>query len=243
MVANVARSLVLLLSSLIYTTWAAVDSQLTGTWTSKSRQVVTGSGFYDPAADELKEPPLTGISYSFSDDGYYEEAYYRAISEPSQPECAKGILQWQHGSYSLQPNGSLVLKPIAADGRQLLSDPCAGRTSMYSRYNQTETFKARAFSYRVYTDKFHGVLRLDLEQLDGLPIQPLYILYNPPEMLPTSSLNATDSKKSKRDIILDDTTGRNTLLRHIEPVIRDGSSWWWFGVIMTSVGGLTLVFS
>ena len=26
------------------------------------------------------EPELTGISYSFTDDGHYEEAYYRAIS-------------------------------------------------------------------------------------------------------------------------------------------------------------------
>ena len=29
------------------------------------------------------EPNLTGISYSFTDDGYYEEAYYRAISNRS----------------------------------------------------------------------------------------------------------------------------------------------------------------
>ena len=36
-------------------------------------------GFYDPVADRLIEPELTGISYSFTDDGYYEEAYYRAI--------------------------------------------------------------------------------------------------------------------------------------------------------------------
>ena len=26
------------------------------------------------------EPTLTGFSYSFTDDGHYEEAYYRAIS-------------------------------------------------------------------------------------------------------------------------------------------------------------------
>lgn len=35
--------------------------------------------FYDPVADIFQEPPLTGISYSFTDDGHYEEAYYRAI--------------------------------------------------------------------------------------------------------------------------------------------------------------------
>lgn len=28
----------------------------------------------------MHEPDLTGISYSFTDDGHFEEAYYRAIS-------------------------------------------------------------------------------------------------------------------------------------------------------------------
>ena len=81
-------------------------SDLEGTWTTKSRQVVTGpvcfapcclpcsvkqhcrvanhllytQGFYDPINDKFLEPNLTGISYSFSADGHYEEAYYRAIA-------------------------------------------------------------------------------------------------------------------------------------------------------------------
>lgn len=37
------QSLILLFSSLIWTTQALVDTKLTGTWSSKSRQVVTGS--------------------------------------------------------------------------------------------------------------------------------------------------------------------------------------------------------
>lgn len=37
-------------------------------------------GFFDPVSDTLIEPSLTGISYSFTGDGHYEEAYYRAIS-------------------------------------------------------------------------------------------------------------------------------------------------------------------
>lgn len=36
--------------------------------------------FYDPVKDRLKEPSNTGVSYSFTEDGYYEEAYYRAVS-------------------------------------------------------------------------------------------------------------------------------------------------------------------
>ena len=92
---------------------ANTDPQLTGTWTTKSRSVITGpvsaalflamldvhprfstrvaihtrteqdlrkQGFYDPVNERIFEPALTGFSYSFTDDGHYEEAYYRAIS-------------------------------------------------------------------------------------------------------------------------------------------------------------------
>ena len=37
-------------------------------------------GFYDPVNEKMFEPSLTGFSYSFTADGFYEEAYYRAIS-------------------------------------------------------------------------------------------------------------------------------------------------------------------
>lgn len=38
-------------------------------------------GFYNPTSDQFVEPSHPGISYSFTDDGYYEEAYYRAIAD------------------------------------------------------------------------------------------------------------------------------------------------------------------
>ena len=59
---------------------AAIDPSLVGTWTTGSRTVFTGPGFYDPVNDVMKEPSLPGISYSFTSDGFYEEAYYRAIA-------------------------------------------------------------------------------------------------------------------------------------------------------------------
>lgn len=37
-------------------------------------------GFYDPVNEKMIEPALTGISYSFTDDGFFEEAYYRSVS-------------------------------------------------------------------------------------------------------------------------------------------------------------------
>ena len=51
----------------------------------KTARLIDGlQGFYNPVADRLIEPELTGISYSFTIDGHYEEAYYRAIPNRRQ---------------------------------------------------------------------------------------------------------------------------------------------------------------
>ncbi|OXV07640.1 hypothetical protein Egran_04596, partial [Elaphomyces granulatus] len=220
-------------------------------------------GFYDPINDRFKEPSLTGISYSFTDDGFYEEAYYRALSNPTNPQCPEGLMQWQHGTYSKESNGSLVLTPFAVDGRQLLSSPCSGDYSVYSRYNQTEVFRVGVFfsravdvtslthfvlqSYRVYNDPFHHVLRLDLYQWDGTPVNTLYLIYKPPEMLPTTTINpihkATATGRTKRNT--DDATieplNKNVLLKRADPM--NPANLWWIGLIMTSLGGIALFFS
>ena len=41
---------------------------------------IAQQAFYDPVNERMFEPDLTGFSYSFTDDGHYEEAYYRAIA-------------------------------------------------------------------------------------------------------------------------------------------------------------------
>ena len=38
------------------------------------------------------EPTLTGFSYSFTDDGHYEEAYYRAISNRGSLNFTAGLI-------------------------------------------------------------------------------------------------------------------------------------------------------
>ncbi|KAI9877807.1 MAG: Reversal of tor2 lethality [Pleopsidium flavum] len=69
-----------IIAALVSTITAQFDPRLTGTWSTKSNKVFTGPGFYDPVKEKMIEPALTGISYSFTDDGHFEEAYYRAIS-------------------------------------------------------------------------------------------------------------------------------------------------------------------
>lgn len=146
-----------------------VDGALVGTWTTKSKAVLTGPGFYNPVTDMLTEPNHPGISYSFTEDGHYEEAYYRAISNrkmrtgggrdgttnadnntATQPACPSAILQWQHGTYTLEANGSLILTPFAVDGRQVMSSPCSYDQSVYTRYHNTELLKVCAPIWTVH---------------------------------------------------------------------------------------------
>ncbi|KAK3697974.1 Reversal of tor2 lethality [Vermiconidia calcicola] len=224
-------------------------TDLIGTWASKSKSVVTGPGFYDPLNDELLEPDLTGISYSFTADGHYEEAYYRAISNPTDPACPSGIMQWQHGSWIFNANGSLSLTPIEVDGRQLTSEPCNYDSSLYIRYNQTELFK----QYSVYTDEYHNVPRLDLYMFDGTPMQPLYLVFSPPQMLPTTTLNPMTSasatagaqKLKKRSSGFGAEVPLNwkaSLEANQEAgkVVQtiNADRLWWVGLGMTGIGGL-----
>ncbi|GAB7339817.1 hypothetical protein MBLNU457_6360t1 [Dothideomycetes sp. NU457] len=222
---------------------------LIGTWSTKSNQTLTGPGFFNPVSDTLIEPSLTGISYSFTGDGYYEEAYYRAISNPQNPNCPSGIMQWQHGSFYMNTAGELILTPIAVDGRQLLSTPCDQQYSIYTRYNQSEVMQR----YSVYTDPYHNVPRLDLYKFDGSPMNPMYLAYSPPLMLPTTTLNptatptATSKSKVKRG--LNQGMAADGLNQGV-PInwkMAKGSyahealnpdRWWWIGLTMTGVGGL-----
>ncbi|KAK5163205.1 Reversal of tor2 lethality [Saxophila tyrrhenica] len=231
-------------------------TDLVGTWSSKSRSVLTGPGFYDPLNDNLLEPDHTGISYSFTSDGYFEEAYYRANANPTAPDCPSAIMQWQHGSWTFNADGSLKLEPLAVDGRQLTSQPCNSDNSIYLRYNQTETFER----YSVYTDPFHNIPRLDLFQFDGSPLMPLYLIYSPPQMLPTTTLNpivsataASNKKRSEGEGSKHEKRGgdfanevpinwKSKLEARPEGVgmvkAINAEKLWWVGLGMTGLGGL-----
>ncbi|PKY04419.1 hypothetical protein P168DRAFT_327373 [Aspergillus campestris IBT 28561] len=209
-------------------------AHLVGTWTTKSRKVITGPGFYDPINDELLEPDLPGISYSFTDDGHYETAYYRAIANPQDPSCPKGILQWQHGTFTMDKSGALHLTPFAVDGRQLLSDPCSSDHGEYTRYNQTEKFN----SFKVAVDPYHKIQRLDLKSFDDSPMHPMYLVYRPPEMLPPMTLKAVG--KRKRDVLRDGVSSPSLLT---QGNLIDPNRWLWFGVFASALGGIALIYS
>lgn len=238
-------SILSLITTHVFAQDSISDPKIVGTWTTKSFKTFTGPGFYNPVDDRFIEPELTGISYSFTADGFYEEAWYRAISNPTTPSCPSGLLQWQHGSYTIHANKSITLTPIAVDGRQLTSTPCRYDNSIYTRYHQPGFMK----EYTIETDKFHNIPRLNLFQFDGSPQQPLYQAYTPPQMLPTQTLNPTAAPsatgKAKRDneqifIHNDAPLNKNAIV--IPKELIDAEQVWWAGIGLVVIGSAMYMF-
>lgn len=143
-------------------------------------------------------------------------------------------------------NGSILLQPIEVDGRQLLSTPCQYDNSVYERYYQPELIK----TYEYEVDKFHNVPRLNLFQFDGSPQQPLYLAYNPPQMLPTQTLNptaaaasATGKTKRGEQVFLqsDEPMNKGAIIHPKEPINADRV--WWAGIGLVAVGSALFTFS
>lgn len=173
-------------------------------------------------------------------------------------------MQWQHGGWVMNANGSLSLTPIPVDGRQLLSKPCDYEKGIYTRYNQSELFKVRAYfksqeplkeytliaqpqQYEVLTDPYHGIPRLNLYEFDGTPMQPMYLVYSPPEMLPTTTLNpttasATATGKSKRGLSQEAPINWKLNFEQKQAVdmahMINADRLWWIGLAFTGIGGL-----
>lgn len=159
-------------------------------------------------------------------------------------------MQWQHGTYTLPGNGSILLNPISVDGRQLLSSPCTYDTAVYTRYDQPELIK----QYDTETDDFHNVPRLNLFRFNGEREQPLYLAYKPPQMLPTQTLNPTASQgeptsRVKRSEEREEherwtrkmVKGEGFEREHVEglvvrPMRWDPDRWWWAGFGCIAVG-------
>ncbi|KAK4701148.1 hypothetical protein P7C70_g5092, partial [Phenoliferia sp. Uapishka_3] len=133
-------------------------------------------------------PANTGIAYSFTDDGYFEEAQYRFNANASEPHCATAVVIWQHGKYYFHNNGSLTLdpEPFVADGRIQVQDPCAATTEVLTYYSQFELYNA----WTITIDVHHAAYMLQLYRFDGSLFPRLYLTVRPPTMLPTSSLAA-----------------------------------------------------
>jgi len=168
---------------------------ITGTWSSGAKHVLTGAGFANPANMSFTYPQTTGISYSFTDDGYYEISRYRFNSNGSQPTCITGVVVWVHGNYTLNPNGSITMIPFG-DGYQQVQDPCAAVSNFIEPYNDMELYQ----SWRIFLDPSTGY-HLHLFAFDGSPVNLQYLVSATPNMLPTRLLrNVTVAPPSRRSL-------------------------------------------
>ncbi|TCD59781.1 Reversal of tor2 lethality [Steccherinum ochraceum] len=166
---------------------------LAGTWSSGSRKVVTGAGFANPNNRTFTYPPTAGVSYTFTDSGFFESARYRfngngSTQSATDPHCITGIMVWIHGTYTLNDNSSMTLNPFP-DGYQQVQDPCAAETNFIEQYNDTELYA----SWQIFQDQNDGY-KLHLFNFDGSPVAPLFQVSTTPNMLPTQNLrNDTSS--------------------------------------------------
>jgi len=181
--------------------------QIIGTWSSGSQAVKTGSGFANPANESFIYPATTGISYSFNTEGYYEIARYRFVSNGTVPQCVTGVMNWVHGHYTIETNGSIVMVPLG-DGYQQIQDPCAAQSDFIENYNDTELY----IMYQIFLDSITGY-KLHLFEWDGTPLAPQFQLSTSPNMLPTQLLrNVTPPTTivAKRALALDSIEKRST---------------------------------
>ncbi|KAK6337725.1 Reversal of tor2 lethality [Orbilia brochopaga] len=230
-------ALLVLLTSSAQNAIAANVTSLEGTWTSKSDTVVTGPDIYDPIGERLIEPRLPGTAFSFTADGHFEEAIYNVVGNPTTPGCPTAIIIWQHGKYTLNKNGSLTLFPFESDGRKLWSDPCKQSKSVYTRYNQTELYR----SWDIVLDDYRGQYRLNLYKFDGAPMNPLYLTYKPPQMLPTTTLNPVQTETSTSAAPAATATKVKRSFMGIQATLPEARSdldfWWYVALGVTVVGG------
>jgi hypothetical protein len=94
---------------------------------------------------------------------------------------------WNHGTYEILTNGSIVMTPFG-DGYQQVQQPCGAISNFIQDYNETELFQ----QFRIFYDDSNSFYKLHLFQFNGVPVQPLFRVSEQPNMLPTQKLrNAT----------------------------------------------------
>jgi hypothetical protein len=203
---------------------------LVGTWSSGAKNVRTGPGFANPQNKTFQYPATTGISYSFTADGFYEIARYRFNGNGSQPTCITGVANWVHGKYALNPNGSMTFTPLP-DGYQQIQDPCAAVSNFIEDYDLVELYA----DWKIFNDPLTG-LKLHLFQFDGAPLNPMFQISTTPSMLPTQLLrNVT---KTPQPETVDGFTTQKTLLATNSAPLQVGA---WSSLGFSTLAGLVVL--
>lgn len=157
---------------------------LFGTWSSGAGLVQTGPKFCDPKNKTFNPPRVAGISYAFDPSGHFEQVEYRFGSNPAKPACPNATLLFQHGKYSLFPNGSIILDPIASDGMVQTQSPCMSKSSSIQQFSTQVLFK----EWRIFYDPPSQGYHLHLFRFDGAPLNKMILRSEQAIMHPTTTL-------------------------------------------------------
>ena len=171
-------------------------TSIVGTWSSGSQRVLTGQNgttmFFNPFQQRVTIPETPGISYSFTEDGYFETAKYKYESNPQRLDCFKISLTWQHGRYHIDPkNGSIIMVPFGPDGYVQTMGRCETPQVTMNNFQATDLIR-QWYNYLDvkpgFNDDAPSMYAMQFYQFNGEPLPLMYQVYNPPNMLPTEQL-------------------------------------------------------
>lgn len=105
------------------------------------------------------------------------------LSSATRHKCITGLLNWHHGTYTVdQTVNSITLTPFG-DGYQQIQNICQAITNFIENYNVTEFYKM----YQIFQDPVDGY-KLHLYDSGGAPYAPMFYRSANPIMNPTRSL-------------------------------------------------------
>lgn len=181
--------------------------------------------------------PATTLTKRSTNDGYFEEVQYQYNANASNPACIQAFIYWQHGTYSLNHNGSITLRPFASDGRIQVQDPCAATTNIITYYNNQVLFT----DWGIVVDPSSGRYTLNLNRYDGAKMARMFLMAKPPNMLPTQVLTGVNASGQTN------TRRRRSFTHPLDFIKRSAAEPRWsglfhgYGTVMLGVGGLTVV--
>ncbi|WFD33781.1 Subunit of the glycosylphosphatidylinositol transamidase complex-like protein [Malassezia cuniculi] len=166
------------------------DIPLEGTWSTGTGAVTTGPDFFNLVNNTFNIPKNSGQAYSFTSDGFWEQALYLYKANPVKPRCYTAQLIWQHGNYSINDaTGELHLTPFEPDGRMQLYSPCnpdSGNNNVQS-YAMPEYMKG--FDITLKTHNNWGAYTLQLYDYNGALKPRMYLRAKPAQIVWADSFN------------------------------------------------------
>ncbi|POY72437.1 hypothetical protein BMF94_4263 [Rhodotorula taiwanensis] len=153
-----------------------------GTWSTGNGNVLTGPSLGAPYNNSFIYPNVTGYSFSFTSDGYFEQTQFTWNPNATDPHF-EAIVLWQHGTYEVLTNGSITTNPTVfnGDGRIQTQNACSAVSSNIYYYNEPGLYQTWAVA------PWRGKTMLRLGKYDGSLLPRMYLVSSDPSqfMFPT----------------------------------------------------------